>query len=591
MASKYDIVFQPALKAKQEQDSVAEDTNSDNPIYKTVIPQYMYKPAFGFPRYQPLGLLRQLGKNVYASSIFKTIKDIIIDTPYNIVVKEGIEETEQHRTLIEEKTKFFKKPNPDECYPEFIKKILDDLFKYDSGIINKVFNPFEELIQMRASPGDTFKKNPDKHGYLDSREDLILGKPAEAGQVIDNPEMFDSEAFRFYTEYIDKAAYFQYVNAVASQIPIPFGKREICWLTANPSTDNVYTNGSYLEDAIDIVLNLVYGSKYNLDFYANGNTPEGIINAVGATKKDLKKIKMQLDHSIKTPRDAFGMSRRMGYRMPIVNMDNIEFIKLNLSSQEMEIIEQQKWFTKILWMRFGLNADEMGFTENSNRATSTQQTYNSIRKAIKPIYVMLENAFTYDILSEFPGCEDLEFKFDFYDVNEQKAIRELQQLEINMGINSWQKIADEEGIDLAELQKHKQDDMQVDMDMFQQQAEISNTEPGETNNKEDDEKKPEMKSNIVKKADKWIVMNKGEVISKHDNKDEALRSLQSDHPGKDQEPLDVKQDDKEADQIEDEVKRQLPIRTPYEIVMDRFTDAIERRSKQLIDKVENEEER
>ena len=108
MADNYEIVYSPSIKATNEnkeiQDSVADHDRdqANNPLYKVIIPQYMYKPAWGFPRYQPLQLLRQLGRNVYASSAFKAVKDIVIDTPWRIVKKEGVAAM---RSLLETFTK------------------------------------------------------------------------------------------------------------------------------------------------------------------------------------------------------------------------------------------------------------------------------------------------------------------------------------------------------------------------------------------------------------------------------------------------------------------------------------------------------
>lgn len=567
---EYDVIYEPEFKAtttaKDVKDNVAEHnaTMAQNPQYKVILPQYMYKPAWGFPRYQPLGLLRELGKNVYASSVFKSIKDIIIDTPRQIVLKKGVEMTPELQESIDKNMLFFERPNPEETFSILTRKFLDDVFKFDSGIINKVYNPFGELIQLRAAPGDTFKKNPNKHGYMDERVDIIpekepnnaLVQEAKNTRNLDNG-FANSSAFQFYTNFIDSAAYFQFVNNVASKIPIPFGKKEICWLSMNPSTDNVYTNGSALEDSIDLILSLVYGLKFNLDFYMNGNTPEGIINAVGATKKDLTKIKDQLAHSINTPKDQFGMKRRVGYRMPVVNMDNLDFVKLNMTSKEMEILEQQKWFTKVLWMRFGLNADEMGFTEDSNRATGVQQGKNSIRKAIKPIYVMIEEAFNYDILPELENGELMRWEFDFYDPVEQKTVRDLQQQEIAMGINSARSIMEKEGIDADEIESHHQDAQEFEFDLKKPDVPEENSpfDGKDDKNLNKEKKKPETKSmtaeiggvgttdsvmnpvhleklTIVKRNGKWE-MEKAEIKAD----EEPIKEIIKDEVGKIETPL------------------------------------------------------
>jgi len=548
MNSDYDIIYEPSLKAStpnnNNSDSVADDNNSANPIYKAVIPQYMYKPYWGYPRYQPLALLREIAKNVYSSSVMKAVKDLIIDTPFDIVLDKGEEmtpELKEEQKLIK---KLIEKPNPDEEYDDFTKKWLDDAFKYDSGIINKVFNRMGELLELRVADGATFKKNPDKHGYLNRRQDIIFNKSSVAGTVpVENAQ---EVANQFSTIYSDSAAYFQYVNNVASQIPIPFGKREIAWISFNPSSDNVYTNGSYLEDSLDLVLSLIYGVKYNLDFYQNGNTPEGIINAVGAQKQDLKKIKDQLNHSIKTPRDSFGMNRRIGYRMPVINAQNLEFIKLNLTSQEMQIIDQQKWFTKIFFMRFGLNADELGFTEDSNRATSTQQSKNAKRRALGPIFKKIENMYNYHILPEFKNGDKFKFKFDFYDVIEEKTKRELQQLEIDMGINSPQMIADEEGIDYEQIKKDKEENIEFS---------FTDTDSPQNNLSQDE------KNNVNLKEEEKEAKSMGATIGGEGTEDSVMNPLQS-------------------------KKEKKKFKSPLEEVLDLYANEIEDSAKKIIDKKE-----
>lgn len=560
MNKNYDIIYEPSLKAESSegQDLVADNVTGmgNDPIYKAVIPQYMYKPYWGFPRYQPLAFLRGIGKNVYASSVMKAVKDLIIDTDWDIVPRDGVDMTPELETAKKKIVEFIKKPNPDEEYDDFTRKWLDDGFKYDSGIINKIFNPLGEMLQLRVADGATFKKNPDKHGYLDSRVDIIFDKSPVAGTV---PTHNANElANRFSSLYSDTAAYFQYVNNVASQIPIPFGKKEIIWITFNPSSDNVYSNGSYLEDSIDLLLSLVYGTKYNLDFYQNGNTPEGIINAVGATKKDLKKIKAQLNHSIRTPKDSYGMSRRIGYRMPVVNMDNLDFVKLNLTSQEMEIIEQQKWFTKLFFMRFGLNADEMGFTDDSNRATSTQQTKNARKKALAPIFMKISNMYNYHVLTEFEFGKFFEFKFDFYDVIEQKLLRELQELEINIGLNTPEMIADAEGIDYAKIKKFKQEQQEFDMDFGDDSL---NNVQGDKKEKSPEEKD---ENNLV--DDKKETKSFGSEIGGEGTDDSVMNPIQNKKPKL-------------------KAKDVLPKKSATEVTMDKWNVEFRSKVNELIEKV------
>ena len=66
-----------SLSNKQIVDVVAtnEARQKDNPIFKHVIPEFLYKPPFGFPRNVNVPFLRTLSKNPYIMSIIKTLQD------------------------------------------------------------------------------------------------------------------------------------------------------------------------------------------------------------------------------------------------------------------------------------------------------------------------------------------------------------------------------------------------------------------------------------------------------------------------------------------------------------------------------------
>jgi len=486
--------------------SQVEDRQSQNPIFKQTIPEFLYKPPFGFPRNINVPFLRTLSKNPYIQSIIKTLQDEASSTDWDIVPKEGIELDEaghKEKLFIKE---FFNNPNDDdESFDQLIKKSVTDFAVLDSPCWVKVYNQLGELLQMRYIDGGTIVKNPDIHGRVGGRADFVFDIPVQQfANNMDTPNtgdrdkafaekyskavMYEQAVNQFRSQYQERAAYFQFSNTLMTSIPIPFGRKEIMYMMMNPDPSSVYSFASPVQASVDIVMSLIFGAKYNLDFYMNSNTPEGIITAVGLSSEQTKVLQERLHSSMYTQKDEFGVNRRIGYRMPVTNASDVKFTPLNFSSREMEIIAQQEWFTKVLWMCFGVTAAEMGF-ESGSKATDENQTSTFARKAIKPMLKTLAFYFNSQIIKDLPGGEKFEFKWDAFDIDEENKKRDLQQKEINMGIKTWQMIAEDEGIDMAKLKSQKDENAEGDFNaQFGEFGSSVKEGDGNSDNKEESEK-------------------------------------------------------------------------------------------------------
>ncbi len=65
-------------------------------IFKAYIPEFLYKPPFGYPRKANLPLLRQLSETPYVFAVIKTLCDEASSLEWDIQVKEEIENPEQY---------------------------------------------------------------------------------------------------------------------------------------------------------------------------------------------------------------------------------------------------------------------------------------------------------------------------------------------------------------------------------------------------------------------------------------------------------------------------------------------------------------
>lgn len=498
----------------------------DNDILKAYIPEYLYKPPYGFPRKVNINELKMLAKNPYVFSVIKTFADEASAVAWKIVVKEEWQKSDEAKDApskdytdkIKQVTNFFQNPNGnDDSFDRIIRALVAGIIELDAGVIVKVFNAEGNFTQMFVRDGGTFLMNPDIYGYIGNRADYIF--PATISEIerlsaINTNPSYGSEdpantgqLKNYYDMVVSRqAAYWQYGWATPGGMPVPYGKREIVYIMQNPRYDSIYGR-SPLEVLRDVVLTLVYGSQYNLSFYTNNNMPDGAIELLGANKDQIDNFRANFEAQFKTT-DEFGNERRIGHKAPISSTE-VKYVPFQLTAKDMEIIAQQEWFTKVLWMCFGVTADEMGFTENSNRATSEQQSKLVKRKALKPLLRMIAYHINQQIMPEFFGTLNdevsfdqipLEFQWDDYDIEEDQAKHNLLEQELRMGVKTPEMAAAELNIDLNELEEsieknreRQKTEMQENKNIMSDESDEANESDDEKEEKEDSENDTEMK--------------------------------------------------------------------------------------------------
>lgn len=470
------------LKADKPQESKIGSATSDpfttpsNDVMKAYIPNFLYKPPFGYPLNKNIVQLRNLAKNPYIFSIIRTLKDEASTTKWEIKLKKEFTNESFTGKYDEQKksiSSFFYNPNGnEESFNELVGQWVQDLCEVDAAVGVKVFSRNGKFSQIFARDGGSFLKNPNIYGYLGSRDEFVY-------PINDiNPNLTMPDKIKIYgAHYSESAAYYQY-GWTGNALPVPFGRREIIYICANPRTDSIYGR-SPLEVIENVLLTLIYGAQYNMDFYINGNTPEGIVNIVGGDVDTCIAFQDKLKGKFKADDNLLGYNRRIGHTYPVWGGPAVNFIPFQLSAKDMEIIEQQKWFTKLVWSAFGVTPEEMGYSEDSNRAVSKTMTGVHKRKALKPLLKKIEYAINTQLMPELDPSGIFEFAFEDYDIDEDIKQNQLYQMQISMGIKSAEMVAEEEGIDIEKLKKHKEEQEQKEFERNKQlQSQSINNNPG-----------------------------------------------------------------------------------------------------------------
>jgi len=286
--------YEIGKKAEPTADNNVGDVSINAPtegIMKAYIPEFLYKPPFGYPRKENLPLVRQLAKNPYVFSVIKTLADEASSTAYNIVFKKDVEPTPAMEEVRLQILKFLDNPNQNkESFSHLIRAVVKDIAEVDSGVWVKIFNKKGEFVEMFARDGASFLKNPDIYGYLGNRADYIEPININYATTPESPD-WQTTLHQYQLAYKDVAAYFQY-GTTAMALPVPFGRKEIVYMMQNPRTDSIY-GLSPIQILADIIQSLVYGANYNLDFYMNNNMPEGVGTILGADKGQLTAFRVK----------------------------------------------------------------------------------------------------------------------------------------------------------------------------------------------------------------------------------------------------------------------------------------------------------
>ena len=468
----FDFARKPTMKATNgnatPSGDVVERESMYTGIYKAYIPEFLYKPPFGFPRPESIPLLKQFAKNPYIFSVINALQEEAASNAWEIIPSdEDGEMTPDLKSKAKLIQNFLNNPNTNkQGFAHLLKCAVRDICEVDAGVWNKVFNKNDQMVQLLAVDGGSILMNPDVFGNLGNRADIIFPTNLnDLNAMYTTASAMQSETRelarnQYALTYSDQAAYFQYGWTVAA-LPVPFGRRELVYMMKNPRAGSIY-GISPVAILADTILTLVYGLNYNLDFYMNSNIPEGIISIPGADGDVIKAFQEKMKETITIADPMTGMQRKIAFKAPVTNTP-ATFVPFQLPSKDMQIIEQQAWFTKLVWMCFGLSEEDLGITSDSNNAVSQTMFKRYTRKAVRPILRLLAERINQEIIPELDPSGQLMFKWDDYDIEEDIKRHELYKMQIEMGIKTPEMVAKEEKIDITELKKSQaeQDEREV----------------------------------------------------------------------------------------------------------------------------------
>jgi len=438
------------IQAPKGQNAVTVFEETRDGLPKAYMPNFFYRAPFGYPRYKDLNYYRQLASSIYVDMCVTAIIDEVCSVEWEIVAEDraGNEVLGKEKD-VERIQEFFYNPNTNkESWEMIVRMMLPDLLELNSGIMVKIFNMFGEMVEICARDGMAFTKNPDPYGFYTTRADLILMKNI-LGEGEEQTQQMDYPAIQAEMDAVDaqeEGAYFQYGFNTGAR-PIPFGRREIVWFEKKVRTDNLYGRSS-MEVLSKTVQTLIYAVESQLEYFNDNSIPPGVLGLEGMNAEDLKAFGQQWIQQQQT-QDTLGNWKHTNHKLPMVNKKP-SFERLGFTNQELELIESQKWWSKLVWGAFGITATELGFTEDAKgSANQIVQTSVAKKRIIYPLLRLIEYHVNTEIIPEF-GVEGLRYKYKIFDIDEETKKWGLYKLQTESDLKTINEVRNAEGLDEVE---------------------------------------------------------------------------------------------------------------------------------------------
>jgi len=384
---------------------------------------WFYNPKFGIPRDANLTLLRQLSKTAWVRMCIDTIIEEICSFDWDIIPKE--EYKDNYNEEIKQKIiEFFKYPNPDDDFYSMLRKLLEDILVLDAGVLVKVFSstnktksvkvyeniykdgklvgkkPTEIRIKKLTSMEDLWNV-PSSYKKGDSNSEMIMLRPADGATFLKQPLPNGLLP-------IDSPAYFQYSFIHPNASPIPFYKREVVYFSMNPRTNSFY-GFSPLQSLVNILEALTNSVRFNKAIFDEYALPNAIISFEDMDKDTIKAISREWQKELKgKPHKILFTSNKMDIKT------------LQLTAKDMEWLDGQKFYMKIVFALFHVNQGELGFTDELNKHSSEVQSRILFRKMIYPLINLIEHKFNNEIIPEFYLTKGLDIETEFKFIIEDK---------------------------------------------------------------------------------------------------------------------------------------------------------------------------
>lgn len=392
-----------------------------------------YTPGRGVPRYEDLYTIRRFSRSHTVSIPMLAIKGQVTTTEWSVVPTVD-KPTSKHFAACDAVIDFLDggfSRNP-ATFDTLCKEVLNDILTIDAGVLELVPDSSGFLREIYARDGATFTKNPDEHGLLPDPGSDVPAYYQVGAQASFAQDAFGSGLPRMSTiSQMDTPLY----RAIT---PIPFSRDQIVWIEENPSTDRQY-GWSRVQMAHRLIEILLNQDVSNLKYFPQNEVPEGILNLPGLSNDNLTRFREYWkDEIVGKP-----------HKLALMNSTDANWIPFRASPKELEFLASQEWYNNLVWMCFGVSANEVGYVQDVNRSTAQEQAEAVWRRTTVPLLELLAGAINRSILPFLEAYWDvggeIAFQWDPHNPIIERQKRLEQESDLRLGLSTPNRILVERG--------------------------------------------------------------------------------------------------------------------------------------------------
>lgn len=321
------------------------------------------------------------------------------------------------------------------------------------GPLDDEANPSDSLLTDIERNLDNINPNPETFADINEmfiRDALEVGNFAaitnlqmdgrEAEVIPYDPNTFtvDWDSHRILQRF------YQYPLQAGSRFgdPTEIPKEQTMWGTLNPMTTRAGFYGYSPVEVVQNVINVLGGLIESEIKELEEGMPAGIISLVGDEwdDDDYEHFETYWENEVK------GEQHKLPY-----TRGEATFTPFNMSYKELQVLDRQRWYNKLVGAAFGVPVNESGLVVGDlNRAIDVSQRQRFKNKTVRSILTLLEDVWNIQYIHRW-WSEEAAVRFDpGLDLMERKELSTIHSTYLREGVKTINDVREELGMDEVE---------------------------------------------------------------------------------------------------------------------------------------------
>ncbi|UBF23447.1 portal protein [Halorubrum tailed virus 28] len=302
-----------------------------------------------------------------------------------------------------------------QTWDQLLGLLLNDSLSIDTGAAEFVptESPVEHpqtgeptywLSEVYAVDGTIVSKNLDEHDRIPDPPEPAYFKWGNTPNI--NAGIFDSGLYD--SSWFDRFQTSRLLSGVR-QRAVPMTRDELAILETNaqPRELSAYGRGvvQQVRPWAEILLNQ---DRANVRHFSEDEYAKGILNIGDQYAGEIDAFREYWKDEVKGDTDT---------SLPIVASEGTEFIPFQETLKELQYLESQNWYSKLVWLLFGESTSTVGLAEDANTATAEAQSedvlYNTTKPRLEALAEWMNNHWLPKMREYWVADGELEFVFNF----------------------------------------------------------------------------------------------------------------------------------------------------------------------------------